>query len=64
MAKTKLYRRMRGLDDKTLSGALTNHAGVLNGLSVVVTRLLHERRVGLVWAVAVTVAVVWLAVTR
>lgn len=60
MSKAKMFRHMRGIDDKTLGGVLTNHAGTLRAVANATTLLLRERRLMLVWAVVVTVVLTWL----
>lgn len=56
----RAFKKMRGIDDRTLGAALTNHADVLDAIGRATTLLLRERRLGLVWALVVTGAVVWL----
>ena len=60
----KMFKKMRGLDDKTLGGVLTNHADTLRGIAMATTMLLRERRVMLLWMIVVTTAVMYLGVTR
>ena len=57
-----IFRKMRGIDDRTLNMALTNHATVLRGVSEAVTRLLRERRLLLVLHVVEAAAIVWVLV--
>lgn len=57
---SKLYKKFRGIDDKTLGGVLTNHANTLRGIALAVTMLLRERRLLHVWHIAVTGALIWL----
>ena len=54
--------KIRGIKDNELSAVLTHHADVLRGMSMALTKLIRERRLGLLWAAAVTVAVIYLAV--
>ena len=58
---SKTYRKFRGIDDRTLGAALTNHAQVLQGVAQAVEVLLRERRLNLVWGALVTLVVMWAA---
>lgn len=58
--RTGPFRKVRGIDDKTLGAVLTNHADMTRAMAAALTMLLKERRVMLVWAVVVTVALMWM----
>lgn len=59
MSKRGMFKKFRGIDDRTLGAALTNHAQVLGGVAGAATMLLRERRLLMVWRVLVTVGLVW-----
>lgn len=52
---SKMFRKFRGLNDRVIAGALTNHASMLQAVANATERLLRERRLNLVWKVVVTV---------
>lgn len=54
------FRKIRAIDDRTLSNALGNHAYVLRGVSGATTTLLRERRLLLVLHVIEAAVLVWL----
>ena len=58
------YRKVRGLSDQVLGQALSNHAGALQYVVSRIGAYDRYRWVRRVWAVLVTAAIVWLAVTR
>lgn len=55
------FRKFRGINDKQLGAALTNHAQVIGGVAAATNMLLRERRLLLVWNLVVTAALVWMA---
>lgn len=55
-----LYKKFRGVTDAELSVVLENHAGMLNGMGRALTMMLRERRLLLLWNIAVTAAVILL----
>lgn len=57
---SKLFRKMRGLNDVTLGKVLENHAGVLGATVNATGLLLRERRLLLVLHVVEAVVIVWL----
>ena len=59
MSKTP-FRRVRGLDDRTLASALTNHTQVLQGIVAWVAGQERWRWVWRVWALGITLVVSWL----
>lgn len=60
MAKRNgLFRKFRGVDDKTLGMVLGNHADTLRGIANAVTMLLRERRLLLVLEMVQTLALIW-----
>ena len=55
------FQRIRALNDKTLVDALSNHAGVLQGVVGWIRAYERWQWVWRVWATALTLAVSWLA---